>query len=266
MIITIACLFCLVAWSPMRDWLVDYVNNVTPMSRMGFDHCTALASTAALLVVVPRYARRLTSLGQRRLGFTIALVTASGYWTWAAMHLVAGTFDARFHLPLHLCFLTAILMPWLMRSRHERLFQVLYYWTFSGVLQASLTPADVFAAPHFDYFRFWMMHSGSLLCIVYCIVIWGQRPHLRGVGWAFLAAIVFLLMVIPFNILLDANYFFLCHKPPQSALDLLGPWPIYVLLAVFVALAHFFLAYLPFHFANKWWPRKKPATDSVAGR
>jgi uncharacterized membrane protein YwaF len=59
---------------------------------------------------------------------------------------------------------------------------------------------------------------------------------------------VFLVIAAIVNYLLDANYFWICGKPPSaSILDYLGPWPYYVFFAEFVALANFVAAYIP------WW-------------
>jgi Predicted integral membrane protein len=77
----------------------------------------------------------------------------------------------------------------------------------------------------------------------------------ESVWKAMIALNIFLLLLLGVNLLLDANYFCLCGKPTNeigdhvpSLLDYLGPWPWYILVAEFVALAHFIIAYAPFAF------------------
>ncbi|MFQ6614746.1 MAG: hypothetical protein ACE5D1_07880, partial [Fidelibacterota bacterium] len=54
------------------------------------------------------------------------------------------------------------------------------------------------------------------------------------------------------NWLLGANYFFIAHKPETaSIIDMMGPWPFYLLPLSLVALAIFFLSYLPFPVADR---------------
>ena len=50
----------------------------------------------------------------------------------------------------------------------------------------------------------------------------------------------------------ESNYFWLMDKPPAgSLLDLMGPWPWYILVGEFVALIHFYIAYFLYYTINK---------------
>lgn len=232
--------------SVIREFVRQYVLSAQPLHQFGGAHFAALAVTLILVPAIPWYARRrLGPIGQRRMALALACVTASGYWLWLAMHVLGETFDPARHLPGHLCFFTAVVMPLAVAWQNTHVLEVLYYWTFSGVLQASLTPAEVAQPMHLDYFRFWMMHSGAMITMVYLMAVTGWRPTPRGVWLAFAAAMVFLVAIVPVNLLFQANYFFVCEKPAQSALNLLGPWPWYIAVVVFVGLAHFWLAYVP---------------------
>ena len=97
-----------------------------------------------------------------------------------------------------------------------------------------------------------------IIALIYATVVYDMRPNLKSVWKAMLALNIFLLISIIANILLDANYFWICGKPINqlgehvpSLLDYLGPWPWYILAAEFVALAHFLLAYIPFIFIKR---------------
>jgi uncharacterized membrane protein YwaF len=58
--------------------------------------------------------------------------------------------------------------------------------------------------------------------------------------------IVFLALAAIVNIVLNANYYWICQKPPTaSILNLLGLWLHYVFFAEFIVTADFTVAYMP---------------------
>ena len=91
-----------------------------------------------------------------------------------------------------------------------------------------------------------------VLVLIYAIVVFDLRPTLKGLWDSFLALNAFLVFAALANLILDSNYFWICGKPPTaSLLDYLGPWPWYILMAEFVALLHYLVAFAPFYFLNK---------------
>jgi hypothetical integral membrane protein (TIGR02206 family) len=93
-----------------------------------------------------------------------------------------------------------------------------------------------------------------IIALVYATVVYEMRPKIESIKSAFIALNIFLLVAVIANLILDANYFWICGKPPMaSLLDYLGPWPWYILVAELVAWVHFILAYAPFY----WLDRKE---------
>ena len=77
-------------------------------------------------------------------------------------------------------------------------------------------------------------------------------PRLKGILITFGWVNIYSLALYGLNLLMDANYFYLVHKPGNaSILDLFGPWPLYILVAEMVAMVFFGLFYLPFIFIKK---------------
>ncbi|MDB2665067.1 YwaF family protein, partial [Porticoccaceae bacterium] len=74
----------------------------------------------------------------------------------------------------------------------------------------------------------------------------------QGIVRAFIWLNLYLVCVLPINWLLDANYFYLMHKPQvPSLLDFFGPWPFYLVVTETLAMLFFALSYLPFFFVRK---------------
>ena len=181
---------------------------------------------------------------QNSLGILIGWLVCCSYLSWVLLELLGGSFNIKTHLPFHLCRIANMMLPILMITRNNILYQILFYWGLSGMFQALITPDIVNDFPHFHYFRFWIGHNGLIIALIYVTVIFKMKPTIKGIKTSFLALNIFFFITIIVNIVLDANYFWICEKPSsKSLLDFLGPWPWYILGAEFIALIHFFLAY-----------------------
>lgn len=75
------------------------------------------------------------------------------------------------------------------------------------------------------------------------------RPTIKSVWKAFVALNILAFVVFFINKVTGGNYMFLARKPSNpSLIDLLGPYPWYILSLEVVAFAIFFILYLPFVF------------------
>lgn len=237
----------------MQQSLYHYCTEWAPLEVFGRQHLSALAVSALIVAVVPWLARtRLSEQNQTRLGTAIGWTTLMGYICWFLLHLVAGSFDSHRHLPLHLCYVVAFLTPLAMTRRHFAVFEFVYYCAFSGVLQACLSPDDVSTFPHFEFLRFWVLHTGVILSAVYAVVVYRMWPTAYGVFRTWLWLLAYLAVVIFVNLVLKTNYFYICSKPPESLLDFLGPWPWYVVIAIPVAFVLLGAGYVPIWIVERW--------------
>ncbi|MFT4761428.1 MAG: putative integral membrane protein (TIGR02206 family) [Paraglaciecola sp.] len=81
---------------------------------------------------------------------------------------------------------------------------------------------------------------------VYITVVFKMYPTFKSLWKSFLAANFYLVFVYIMNVLLGSNYAYLLGKPPvASALDLMGPYPWYILTGQAVAAVLFILVWLP---------------------
>ena len=206
-----------------------------------------------LVISIPLISKKyLSKKYQNKLGQFIGIVVAASYLIWIFLEILAGTFDFKIHLPFHLCRVANIFIPLVLIYKNDRVYQILYFWGMSGVFQGLLTPDITNDFPHFHFFRFWIGHNGTIIALVYASVVYGMRPKIESIKHAFIALNIFLLVSIFANLILEANYFWICGKPPmKSLLDYLGPWPWYIFVAEFVALLHFIVAYIPFYILDR---------------
>ncbi len=232
----------------MRESIHQYFTVYEPFQAFSAHHIWAMVISVLLIITVPIFAKHyLKPKQQSVLGIAISLIVMGGYLVWIALEAVAGSFDVKLHLPFHLCRFADVMIPLLMWKRNYRLYEILFFWGLSGGIQAAISPDAGATFPHFFFIRFWICHMGLILALVYATVVYDMRPTWQSLKRSFIALNLFFLVTIPVNLILDANYFWICGKPPvASLLDYMGPWPWYILSAEVLALVHFVIVYSPF--------------------
>ena len=111
---------------------------------------------------------------------------------------------------------------------------------------ALLTPDLWEPWPSYPAIYFFVAHGGIVVGIA--ILVLGEICPLQpGAVWrAFGMLLGYAALVGVFNAVFGTNYVYLCRKPANpSLLDLLGPWPVYLLGGAAAGLALFWLVWLP---------------------
>ena len=213
-------------------------------------HLLTVAVVLGVSLLLPLWVRRncSESQGQRlATGLGIFVVVQEAVKIWLRVQV----YDYRLAevLPLHLCsagiLLTAVLLLW----RSFRAFEVVYFWGFSGTLQAILTPDLEEPFPHPLYLSYFVTHGLIILGALYATLVFRFRPSPRSIVRVYvITAIYCFVLILPLNYLIDTNYVYMRYKPAgASLLDYLGPWPWYMLSVAGLAWLFFAAAYAPFY-------------------
>ena len=195
------------------------------------------------------------------LAFMLILAEFSYFWRLVAMpSLGANAID---HLPITVCGWGAIFCSYMLVGKSQTLFDIAYFWLFSGTLFALITPTVItYTGPtRFRYYQFWAEHLLGYVAIFYMIFVHKMRPTLRSAVKSYAALVALAVLAYFANTILGpgANYLFMA-KPEDtpSILDILPPnflLRIMVMAATITIL--FILAYLP------WWIRDRRAKTAV---
>jgi hypothetical integral membrane protein (TIGR02206 family) len=178
-----------------------------------------------------------------RLGSLFLFVTLIA---WTIVHIKLGRFNLAVNLPLSICNLFALIAPLLFWNPNERRFEITYYFILSGTLQAIITPDPNSGFPSYSFFKYWIIHCGLVLIVVHHHFAFRLYPRLRGILPTFVWLNVYIVCLIPLNIWLGSNYFYMMEKPAYpTLLDYFGPWPIYIIVTEILAMVFFALAYVP---------------------
>jgi len=180
-----------------------------------------------------------------RTAFLLLIVFEAGYHGWLIWD---HSWKLSTSLPFELCNINMYVCLLLLCTKRFLLFEILYFNGIGGELQAILTPALSFSFPHFRFFHFFFVHSTVIWVISFFVFVKQYKVYVRSIwkAYVFLHIVAGIAFIV--NKLTGGNYMFLAHKPQsQSLLDMLGPYPWYLVSLEGVTLVIFFLLWLPFH-------------------
>ena len=122
----------------------------------------------------------------------------------------------------------------------------------AGTLQALLTPDLPQHFPSYPYFQYYIAHGGVVASALLLVV--GLRIHPRPGSLLRMAAVTlaYVALVGVVDAITGADYMYLRAKPPSATLlDVLGPWPWYLLGATAIGLVLFAVLDAPFRISRE---------------
>jgi hypothetical integral membrane protein (TIGR02206 family) len=217
-----------------------------PLHLFGLVHLLILAAVpllAAFLVVV----QRRFELDSRWLRYSLAPILFLCEFSYYGCTASQGQPIFPDHLPLELCDLSMWLVLVALLTLKPAVFDLAYYYTLAGASMSLLTPDMPRSYPALLAVQFFAEHGLLMIAILYLVWSGQARPRPWSVVRAMLALNVYAVFVGTFDFFFKTDYMFLRARPQTvSALDLLGPWPWYILTEEGVAVVFFLLLYLPF--------------------
>lgn len=155
--------------------------------------------------------------------------------------------DIYYSLPFDLCdlaWMCAVYCLW--TGRNGWAFGPVYYWGLTLTAQALFTPDLAYGYPDPRFALFFLSHCLTPAAAIYLAFGLGFRPTLKLLGGTLVGTIAWAALVLAFNFAFGTNYMYLNAKPENpSLLDVLGPWPVYLLAELGVGLILWSLITLP---------------------
>lgn len=235
-------------------WGIDYPG--PPFQLLGPSHLTALGIVILINIVICFFWRNPTEAGRRRFRYALSavlLVNESFYHLWA---LTTGQWSIQVHLPFHLCSILVYVTPIMLITRNYKVYEFCYFLGIGAAMQALLTPdVGTYDFPHIRFFVAIISHASMVTAAIYMTVVERFRPTWQSMLRTLLAVNLYAIPVFILNLLIGSNYLFI-NRPPDTAslIDVLGPWPWYLLPLEAIAIGVFLILYLPF--AIKDWRYK----------
>ncbi|MGE5249517.1 MAG: TIGR02206 family membrane protein [Bacteroidota bacterium] len=229
------------------------------LQLFGPAHLAALTCIVLFNLFLLRY-RGASEEVRRTVRWTLALVLWLNEIAWHTWNLAVGRWTIQEMLPLHICSLMVWLGGLMLVTKNYRIYEFSYFIGIAGALQALLTPnVGIYGFPHFWFFQTFISHGLIVTSAIYMTTVEGFRPTWRSILRVVIVLNLYMVPVYFVNSAIGSDYLFVNSKPATaSLLDMLPPWPVYILYMEAIGLVMFGLLYLPF------WIRDLRARPKVA--
>ncbi len=227
----------------------------TPFELFGTVHLITIAVIIVVSVLLPRTYKDKSINQKSTMNKVIAGVIALHVIIspYKDLYLLANPYDWRETLPLHMCDLSEIFLIWFLLGGPKILYLCAFFWGLGGASMAILTP-DI-SYHDLDYIFFMIGHGMIIVGIMYATVALGNRPYVNDIlKVSAITAFILLPIVYIINILLGepANFWYLIAKPGGASLmDMFPDPPYHLLYTTPIAIAVFYLIYLPYFIKDR---------------
>jgi hypothetical integral membrane protein (TIGR02206 family) len=212
--------------------------------RFGFEHNMWLLFGAVILTAMIYYGRKASEKNQQKIGLAHALATTG---VWALLNVVIYQYNGLMWsalLPFHVCYFFNLVLPFLHSKRSYQIFEIAYFWVLAGCIQGLVTPDLEETFPHYFNIRYFVVHLGLVMSVLYATVIYRFRPTWKGILRAMLVGNIYMFFAHIVNLCLGTNFMYVEKAPPATILDLFGEH--YLFWAEFAATFLFCILMLPF--------------------
>ena len=224
-----------------------------------FTHFAPILVAAAVIFLIYRCRNRLQnskheSVFRYILAFALIISEMSYYWRLVGVPgLNPNPVD---HLPITVCGWAVIFCSYMVIGKSQTLFDISYFWLFSGSVFALLTPTVItYTGPtRYRFYQFWLEHTLGYVSIFYMIFVHKMRPYPRSAVKSYVALLVMTIIAYWVNTMIPgANYLYMARpEAAPSVLDILPPnFFLRTAIMLCVITAMYGLAYFPWYRKDK---------------
>lgn len=255
----------------MKDFLIYFFGQGTEAEYANFTlaHFAPIVLAVGVIFLIRQSKDRIRQWKHEEairyaLAFALIITDMSYYWRLTVIPSLGGNVVE--NLPLGVCCWTVIFCSYMVIGKTQTLFDICYFWLFSGSLFALITPTVLtYTGPtRYRYYQFWLEHTLGYVAVFYMIFVHGMRPTVKSAvkSYVALAAMAVLAYFVNNMIGPGANYLYMAKpEATPSVLDILPPnFALRILIMAAVITVMYGLAYLPWYLKDK---KKKQAAAAV---
>lgn len=223
------------------------------MSLLAPEHVLPLGLLVGLAVLLCVAARRAPGRWIDGVAAIMAVALVGAEVSWQPYVIANHAWSPGSSLPVQLCdvggFVAAAALVW----RHLLLVEVAYFWGLGGTLQAVLTPdLQDHHFPSFPYLQFYVTHDLVILAALFLVIGLALRPRPGAVRRIYLLTLGCAAVVGLIDLVTGGNYMYLRVRAPGSLLEVMGPWPWYIVTGAVLTLVVLAVLDAPFRLSRLW--------------
>ncbi len=219
-----------------------------PFQLFGPKHLLVLGIALVIILWLIFGWKNPSEAAKRRSRYFLAAVLIIGESSWHIWRIWTGQWTYTYDLPLHVCSIMVWASIAMLLTRSYRIYEFSYFIGLAAALQAFITPeAAQYGLWHFRAVQTLLVHGTLVIIPIYMTAIEGFRPTWNSFKRVAISLNLYMVVIYFVNLALGSNYLFIMHKPDTaSLLDVLGPWPLYIISMELLGFTIFLILYLPF--------------------
>ncbi|MDB9959070.1 TIGR02206 family membrane protein [Gammaproteobacteria bacterium] len=229
--------------------------NASPFILFGNVHLITMAIIVLVAVFLPLVCKNQSISNKSLISKIIAFIILSHVIIspYKDLYLLQNPYNWREILPIHMCDLSEIFLAAFLLGGPKILYKCAFFWGLAGASMAIITP-DI-PVIDLDYAFFMIGHGMIVIGVMYATISLGNRPYAKDIlTVSLITAFVLLPIVYLINLILGepANYWYLIAKPAGASLmDAFPEPPYHLLITTPLAIATFYLIYIPYAIKDK---------------
>lgn len=245
----------------MKDFFAYFFGRGTQQefAIFTFAHLAPVLCAGLLIFFIFRMRNMLSRMEKEpvfRYILAFALIFAEFGYYWRLVNIPELSVGPVENLPLALCGWCAIFGSFMLVGKSQTLFDLIYFWLFSGSLFAVITPtALTYTGPtRFRYYQFWAAHLLGYVAVFYMIFVHKIRPTIKSAAKSYIGLLIMVIIAYFVNNMLPgANYLYIARpESAPSVLDILPEfYPLRMLIMASAITAMYALAYLPWYLKDR---------------
>ena len=246
----------------MKDFFIYFFGQGTEIEFVSFSlaHFIPILVMLAIILLTWRFKDNLRSCKREevfRYILAFAMIVSEMSYFWRLVGVPALNPNPVDHLPITVCGWSIIFCSYLVIGKSQTLFDIAYFWLFSGTVFALITPTVIsYTGPtRYRYYQFWAEHTLGYISIFYMIFVHKMRPTIKSAIKSYVALAVLAVIAYTANDMIGpgANYLFMA-KPEDtpSILDILPPnFALRIVIMAAAITTLFVLAYIPWFLKDR---------------